>query len=596
MEKSVDEILHIYRERRNERGPLINRMEEVRAAYNGDLVIPLSDHNDVDEQTFVANLVTTGIDQTGRRIASRLPDILVPPTVPGQDLAEKRARVRRDVFRGWWADNRMGIKQNRRARWFVGYSNAPVLIRPNPELSIPEWQLRHPLSSFPAPSDDMDEIHPDDCIFSSQRTLSWLKRRYPDQASKIHLTTQNPEHKVTLLEYVDDTEWVMAVCGDEPSAHSPTPQGLRVVELERAANRTGMCLATTPGRITLDRLQGQFDQAIGPFKMRAKLMSLEVLAAERGVFPDVWVVSNQQGVKARIINTPDWREGIPGEIENGTIVPITVNPGFTALQNVDRLERNERVTSGVPAEFGGEAASNVRTGRRGENIMSATVDFTISEAQEVFAESLRVENRIAMAVQKAYFPGSHSFFVSWSGASGNRRVDYDTEKDLDTDVHFVRYSFPGTDLNGLAIRLGQKIGTGLISQQTGREQDPEIDDPEMERDRITAEALERAQLAALEGMAQQGALPPDDLAFITKQVVLGKMELFEAIEAAQRRAQERQATPTAPSAPEAQPGIAVPGAGAEAGGAIPQPPADLANLAQSMGNLRRPQMTLASEG
>jgi threonine dehydratase len=53
------------------------------------------------------------------------------------------------------------------------------------------------------------------------------------------------------------------------------------------------------------------------------------------------------------------------------------------------------------------------------------------------------------------------------------------------------------------------------------------------------------------------------LAYIVSQVKSNKMELPEAIEAAQRRAQERQATPAEPGAPETMPGLATPGMGAE---------------------------------
>ncbi|NCV60837.1 MAG: hypothetical protein EBW52_05455, partial [Betaproteobacteria bacterium] len=43
-----------------------------------------------------------------------------------------------------------------------------------------------------------------------------------------------------------------------------------------------------------------------------------------------------------------------------------INPGYKTDTALDRLERQERLEGSIPAEFGGESASNIRTGRRGE--------------------------------------------------------------------------------------------------------------------------------------------------------------------------------------------------------------------------------------
>jgi hypothetical protein len=104
-----------------------------------------------------------------------------------------------------------------------------------------------------------------------------------------------------------------------------------------------------------------------------------------------------------------------------------------------------------------------------------------------------------------------------------------------------------------------------MSKESAREADPLITDPELERDRIVAESLESALLASIQSQAADpnGPYQPDDLAFIMEQVRTNKMELPEAIMAAQKRAQERQATQVEPGAPEAMPGLSPPGVGME---------------------------------
>jgi hypothetical protein len=94
-----------------------------------------------------------------------------------------------------------------------------------------------------------------------------------------------------------------------------------------------------------------------------------------------------------------------------------------------------------------------------------------------------------------------------------------------------------------------------------------------------------------------------DFARIMELVDTDKMELAEAILAVQKEAQERQAAIDAegnpatvdPLSPEAQPGLAAPGMGAEAAATIPPPEPSIQNLGSLLGQLRRPQMTLASE-
>jgi len=93
--------------------------------------------------------------------------------------------------------------------------------------------------------------------------------------------------------------------------------------------------------------------------------------------------------------------------------------------------------------------------------------------------------------------------------------------------------------------------------------DPLVDDPEFEHDTVIGEQLEQALLSSVQQQAAEGAIPPGDLARIMELVVNNKMELAGAVEKVQKEAQERQAELVPAGAPAAQPGLALPGAGAE---------------------------------
>ena len=535
-------------------------MQKLRDAYNGDIIIPLPEM-DKSEASAVANLIATGLDQSAMRIASTYPNCFYPALEPGNNASEKRANTRRRATLGWWEANKLPLKLRRRARLMIGYASSPVVLRPDPKRGIAKWEVRNPLSTFVAPTEDPDEMCPPDAIFTFKRGYRWLQENYPEQMGKLNKRANaDPNTMFELLEYMDGDILVTAVIGEQVTPGLSS--GASYVELERVPNRTGMNLAVVPGRITLDRAMGQFDGLVGMYQLQAKLMALEVIAVERGIFPDTYLVS-RPGESAKFISGPyDGRTGMVNIIQGGEIREAGMGQGTAANATIDRLERNMRITSGTPAEFGGESTSNIRTGKRGDAILSAVVDFPVQEAQEILAASLVEENKRAIAIAKSYFGNQRrSFYVSQGKVKGH--VDYIPNKDFETDANTVTYAYAGADANALVVGLGQRVGIGTMSKRTAQEIDPLISDPEIEHDRTVSESLEAALLSSVQTQAAQGAIPPADLAKIMKLVISDKMDLASAVEKVQREAQERQATPAPMGAPETMPGLAMPGMGAE---------------------------------
>lgn len=594
MARTAEEILEMYIRRRNQMGPIRNHMAELQSAYNGDVTIPLPELSQ-SERPAVANLIAMGLDQSAMRIASTVPDVFYPPDKPGQPQSEKFARIRRQATQAWWHHNKMRLKMRRRARWLIGYSSAPVLIRPNFELQIPMWHIRNPLQTFPPPGLDPDQLTPPDCIFSFSRSLAWLNQHYPEQTRMLRKDREpRAEDAYDVIEYVDDNEFVMAVCGRPRDRYEDREDGRQAVaELERIPNRAGMCPVVIPGRITLDRPQGQYDGMLGMYQSAARLMALEQIAVERGIFPDTYLVSRPGETADFVVGPFDGRSGKVNVVRGGDIKEVQTNPGFQTNPTIDRLERAQRLTGGIPSEFGGESSTNVRTGRRGDAILSAVVDFPIQEAQELFAESLSEENKRAIAVDKTYFNHPKSFYIPTKGNKG--RVDYTPGIHFTSDTNFVSYSHAGADINSLVIGIGQRIGIGTLSKRTGQELDPLIDDAELEHDRTIHEALEQAVLQSVQQQAATGAIPPADVARIAQLVLENKESLVGAIIKVQQEAQAAQAAMAAapPGAPETQPGLGpTPGPG-QAPPAVPPPGPSIGNLANLLGQLRRPQMEIA---
>ena len=616
---TAEEIVNLYHTRKNERAPYINKMDEVRRHYNGDIVVPLPELDEL-EKPAVANLVATGIDQFAMRVASVMPDVSFPALRPGIQISESKARERRMASLGWWDMNKMPMKQRRRARYLTAYgcspvSLSPVSLDPHDKREIPHWRPRNPLSTFPAQSYDPDNMEPSDCIFVDRRPLAWLQSTYPEQSRLLFTGKARTDHLVEIIEYVDSDETVLLAIGmqrDPNGYNDPTVGVAQHVILERIPNRAGICPVVYPGRVTLDRLMGQFDTMLGMYQRQAKLDALETIAVFRSVFPDEWIVGHPQGGKPRIIQEADGKMGIRGEIENGSLQVVTLNPSQSAAQGIDRLERAQRLTAGIPAEFGGESGSNVRTARRGEMVMGNAIDMPIQEYQEIFAASMEAEMRRAIAIQKAYYGKKPSQFVM--GTDGKIfHNDYVPNESFETDLCYVKYSVPGSDINGMVIAIGQRVGTGIMSKQTAREMDPAIEDPTRERDQVELEGIRAALLTSLEQQAASGQLDAASIAKIAQIKAETHMPLENAVNKVHEDMQKLQAQhqdasqqgqqpappgqeeqdPNQPNMADAMPGMSQ---GQTTPGAPVAPPeAGQDNLSSLLTKLRRPAQQSPSE-
>lgn len=573
--KTVEEIVSLYRERLTASGPVLQQMREVRRLANGEIVVPLSEL-DRTARSSVANLFVTGLDQMAMRVTSTQPAPYFPALREGQERSMQLARDRKRAMLSIWDQNRMAQKDRRRARNFFAYASAPVFLKPNFDKRLVEWHLRNPLDTFASPVVDESNPVPDNVIFTYSRSYEWIMRNYGFLNGLLRVGNPASDDLFTVLEYIDDVEVVMVVLGyekDRDPLSGSLFMGRPAVELSRVPNRCGMPLVVIPSRITLDKPKGQFDGLLGMYYTRARLQALTEIAIERGIFPDEYLVA-RPGENPEVIQIADGKTGQLGVVKGGDIQQLQSQPGYKTDVALDRLERQERLEGAIPAEFGGESGTNIRTGRRGESILSATVDFRVQEAQDTLAAARVEEDKIAIHMERTYWGDSpKSFFIP--GMKGGIK-DYTPNKLWETDFHYVAYSASGSDVNSLIVGLGQRLGTGLMSKESAREADPLIADPELEKDRIVAEGIESALLSSIQAQAADpnGPYQPDDLAFIAEQVQTNKMSLYEAIMAAQKRAQERQATPAEMGAPETMPGLATPGMGAEQPVAGPPPGID----------------------
>ena len=612
MSMRFDEIIDEFRVRKEARGTLIQYMKEARDHFNGDVVIPLPEMSE-DEKPAVANLMAQGLDQTAMRIASVLPNLHYPPMVPGKDKSrgsEDWAYRRKMANLGWWQESQLNLKLRRVARWLVGYSTSPMMVRPNFKSKIPEYVLRDPLSTYPALNVEYDNSQPTDFIYAYKRTFRWLEQNFPDAAESIARRFKHrpkPSQYVEMLEYIDAEERVLGVLHISPQQANgmwwPNQStGTGGEEILRSPNKAGVCWGVDANRITVDRQMGQFSQSFGIYQNQAKLMALETIAVGKAIFPDLVLQPTTPGRTPILVNG-EWADGRTGDINvvrDGTVDVIQLNPGFMTEPLIDRHERNIR-QAGVPAQFSGETPSNIATGRLGDQILSATVDFPIQEYQELVANTLWEANKRAIAIAKAYFGNvAKSFHVGFGGTAG--QADYTPNIHFETDAHEVRYSAPGADVNSLVIGIGQRLGLGTMSRWTAMQQDPLVPDADFEYRKTASERIQSALLDFVAQSVQSGALDPQDVVLLWEEVEKGA-NIADAWKKAQQAAQERQAEAQAQAQAAAQPGAlgpeAQPGLSAspeEAGLAVQAPSPNMQNLSQMLGSLRQPKPQTAALG
>ena len=592
---SVEDISALLAERIGDRGEVVATMREIKDTYNGDIIVPLPEM-DKAERPAIANMINIGLDQTAMRIASTMPNLYYPPVRPGIQKSIDLATERMRATLGWWDVNKMNLLQRKRARHLIGYSQSPVMLRPNTKWGCSEWQMQSPLDTYAAPSRNPLQFVPDDCIFTYAKNLYWLKKNYPDVFDQI-LKDRNPRlsDMFDIVEYVDGDETVL-FAQSRMSEGVPSFQavGSKQVPMKRIANRTGMVPVVIPERISLDHPMGQFDSQIGMFRQEAKLTALSLIAIERNIFPDTYLVGHPNGTPKFIQGPFDGRTGKINVISGGEIEVKTIQPTQSTEMMADRLERAQRMAGATPADMTGQAASNVRTGKRGDSIMSATIDMNIQESQEIFAASNQEECKIAVAQAKSYFGNERkSFYVS--GYKNKGDVAYVANEIFENDNAVVTYSYAGTDQNSLVVALAQRKGMGSISSETVMELDPMITDVPSEKARIDSEAIKNLIMQAFTQQASTGAVPLIDLTHIAEMIEDGSMTLINAIIKGQAEAQKRQATVAPAGAPETQPGLGAPGQGVEQPTAAPGPTPP-PNLLQALSSLTgKPNVTMATK-
>lgn len=578
--RQPEDVIALYNQRVRDSGTEQQQGREITALYGGDVAVALPGLHP-DEKPAVANVARGAIDQKGMRIASVTPEIAVFPSKDTRQ-SRNRARDRRRGMYGFRQISKTHILQRRRARHLVGYASAPVKIVPDFKTMSPRWKVRSPLATYASLSGEADDMNPSDCIFVHRQTFAWVKEHYPHRLREIMRTKESMDTAIDLIEYYDaDVLYLIASRRSAVNGREWNPDTNAVhtaasfITLLAAPNRINRCPVIIPGAITLGPRRSEFTQLIGMYQAASELDALSRLAIRGAIKQEHWVISHP-GESGRVIQAPDPANGLPGIIEDGSLETRTPDPQFATRIGVSDLERAQRVTAGIPADLGGESGSNIRTGRRGAQVLDAVMSFPTQEAHHLFEASAELENEIAVLTDLAYFREVPKVWqINYQGEKGDLAyVPGDLWRKNDAErtpavTNHVSYSMAGLDAEEGIIALGQRLGMGTISKFEVMKKDPVVDDAEVTAAQVDGEALDAALLTQIQTLAAnpESPLAASDIGKLKKLRKSG-LELEEAWERVQedivKRANEA-ADPQNPAtagtveaAPEVGPGIAPP--------------------------------------
>jgi hypothetical protein len=590
---AAEQVVALYDELVKERGPDFARMRKVARVIDGDFAVPLPELG-TNEEPLVANLAKNGMDQLSQRLASVLPEVVFPPKTASK-AAQSKARLQTRVGHWFLQENEMPLMLRQRARYLLAYAAAPVRIDFDTERGVPSWDCPTPLKVVaPSPASPLD-MSPPFAISATVYSAAKLRKMFGSHVVAMSaLGKSKPADEWEVLSYADDTDFALVLAGKvEGDGYGAAPKRLAVM-LTAVPNRMGACPWVYPGLFHLRKPQGHFDGMLGMYQASAQLSALQSIAAYKGVMQETWLVG-RHGETPDILAEANALTGEVGIVQGGVLQSIAPDAQWQTNTHLDRLFEQQRINGGIPSDFQGLASSNVRTGRRASQLVSATTDYALQEGQEIVAASLEREMVLATKMDRAYLNKGKTISLYLRGDFSEYKYKPSELWD-DYCRARVSYAMPGMDASSVAITSAGKVGAGMMSRRRGMELDPTIQDVEAEDRKIESERLRDAFLESIlvQASTPEGPYGPEQMARLIEMVQFEGKPMYEAVITLAKEERERQATPVEAGAPEAQPGL-VPLA-EEPPPAIAGPNPGQSNLASLMSNLRRPAMAIQTPG
>lgn len=575
--RTFDEIVQLVKLMQADQGPTLLQMRAVLDRYEGDWVLPIPQvPNEPQMPPLTPQLMAEAVDNLSMRAASVRPNVTCPAIDPLKDVGVRSrefAMTRRRILAATYATSKWQLGLRRFFRQLTAYHTGSILVYPDFKAKLPRIATRDPLSTFVEPRAN-DELRPPDyAAFITRYSGDSLRRMFPKVRAEAGgpITSTEGWKLWDVVEWHDCEQILWGLAGPVEQYGAHVQQSWVASPWMPLSpsypNRAGRPTVVAPTNVSLGKIISRLATLTGNVDLQAKLMALNLIAHEKAIFPDVYVIGRQSG--SPTILGGEWKDGREGEVnilrdvEAVGMLRTTPDPGIA--QMTDRLERNFRTSTGLVPQFGGETYGALRTGRGIDALAGIAVDPRVQEMHEIVEAWLPHMNEAIFDIFKGYWGGKKYTMVSgWAGDDGE--VIFTPNVHIETSSNTVSYVIPGADVIQQTQILGSLFGANAISARTFRAKHPWIDDPEKEGRIIDEEKFEEALKQSIFQQMLQGGMDPMMAVLIRNHMQKGH-DIFAAVEWADQEAKRRQATeaPPAPEGmiapPEAMPGMtAGPGA------------------------------------
>ncbi len=548
---SWDEAVSLVDNLRQHDTPIIQRMIAVRAHYNADVLTPTYDipGEDSPGRSPAPLLIADAIDKNAMRAASVVPSISMQgrPTAG----AQKRVMKRRKAIQGVWHASAMSEAMlGRSFRHLFAYATSSMIAVMKEGMDFPIIELRDPMTTYAEPKAAEDFTSPKYVAYVYGKSEAWIRHNFPETRYTLFdaMTKVVGQNDIwDVLEYIDGDQIMLGILGPrQPFLYSASHDYVewrrqnrdKSMMLRRWNNWAGRVPGFVARRVTLDRIEASVMKLTGLVNEIGRLRTLEKIAAERGVFPDM--VTFGDGVEAPFLVGGDWVDGRDSEINflqnaKGFQV-IRMDPSVVSRQVTDQMQGAYMQSSGLDPLSVGESRQSLRTGKALDSMAGFSLDPQIMEAQKTMARMLSVVNEGVLELWRNT-PGVRSKKISmFSGRPGDTElIEIIPKRDIDEIANTVHYPLPGADINSIQVALGQAMQTNQMSVKTARASNPLISNEEFEERQIGVESMEGAMLAALLAQAQN---PQDGATLVDIAEILDGYKKHGDIAKAVREADE----------------------------------------------------------
>ena len=355
---------------------------------------------DSSELIPVANLLDSGLRKLAQKLG-RKPDLrILPFGNEDSERARKNAELRERILSAYDEGDAREMQLPQIGRWLPGYGFAVWIIRERIDANgfpYPSAELRDPFDVYPGPWGA--NTQPEDMAIIRTVPHRILARRYPQHSVKILENTQQRRHSSggVLLHHGSSRSWdnqsgdglQVAEYYDSAGTWIVIPEKRLVVDFVPNPLQTGARFVLVK-RFVFNELIGQYAHIIGLMGMMAKMNILGQIALEDGVFTETNIFGEMEtGQYEKGRNATNFLS--PGTRVEKPVAQIPVQ----LFQQIDRVERQLRISGGYPVQDDGANPANTAATGRGLERLDFNPSLEIREYQTAMGNGLvRVDRKL----------------------------------------------------------------------------------------------------------------------------------------------------------------------------------------------------------